>query len=145
MPDTHATHEPTLDDIKQEVLRRSEKRLQPFNHVHHHDVEKIVAALKSLDKDHWAELWYQVGLEYEKQGDDHEKTGEGKSYDGVVLFIPSPLVDVAEEMPEGQRAKYLDPARRVFQAQRKEQWGSPGDKRYDAYCRWLLRAAREFE
>ena len=47
MPDTHATREPTLDEIKKEVLRRSEKRLQPFNHVHHQDVEKIVAALKS--------------------------------------------------------------------------------------------------
>ena len=78
MPDTPAVPERTLDEVKQEVLRRSGKRLQPFGHVHHNDVEKIVAALTSLDKDHWAGLWSEVGLEYEERGDALEKAGEGK-------------------------------------------------------------------
>lgn len=78
MPDTHIVQERTLDEIKQEVLRRSGKRLQPFNHVHHADVERIVQSLASLDKDHWAEAWYKVGLEYEKRGDELGKAGDRK-------------------------------------------------------------------
>ena len=78
MPDMHIVQEPTLNEIKQEVLRRSGKRLQPFNHVHQEDVQEIVARLTSLDKDHWAGLWSEVGLQYEKRGDELEKAGEGK-------------------------------------------------------------------
>jgi dienelactone hydrolase len=78
MPDTHIVREPTLDEIKQEVLRRSGKRLQPFSHVHQEDVEKIVARLGSLDRDHWAALWSEMGLSYEKNGDELEKAGDGK-------------------------------------------------------------------
>ena len=78
MPDMPAAQERTLDEIKQEVLRRSGKGLQPFNHVLPQDVEKVVASLASLDKDHWAELWCKVGLEYEKKGDDLAKAGDTK-------------------------------------------------------------------
>ena len=78
MPDTHVVQERTLDEIRKEVLRRSEKRLQPFNHVLREDVENIVKALTSMDKDHWAEQWYKVGLEYEKKGDELEKAGDEK-------------------------------------------------------------------
>lgn len=79
MPDAPVVHEPTLEEIKKEVLRRSEKRLQPFNHVLQPDVEKIVASLASLDKDHWAEQWCRVGLEYEKRGDELAQGGDAKN------------------------------------------------------------------
>ena len=75
--DTTAVREKTLDEIKQEVLRRSEKSLSPFNHVSHADAKAVVAALKSLDKDHWAEEWSRVGLPYEAKGDELEKKGAG--------------------------------------------------------------------
>jgi esterase FrsA len=78
MPDTHIVREPTLDEIKKEVLRRAGKRLQPFNHVLQQDVEKVVASLASLDKDHWAEQWCRVGLEYEKKGDVLANAGDAK-------------------------------------------------------------------
>jgi len=78
VPDTHVVHERTLDEIRKEILRRSEKRLQPFNHVLREDVETIGKALTSLDKDHWAEQWYKVGLEYEKKAEKLEKAGDKK-------------------------------------------------------------------
>ena len=78
MPDTQTAREPTLDEIKQEVLRRSGKRLQPFNHVRQQDVENVVASLTSLDKDHWAAQWCKVGMEYEKQGDALASAGDAK-------------------------------------------------------------------
>jgi esterase FrsA len=62
--------EKTLDEIKQEVLRRAAKRLSPFNHVRLEDAERVVASLTSLDRDHWAEEWCKAGLPYEAEGDD---------------------------------------------------------------------------
>ena len=34
-----------------------------------------MAALKSLDKDHWAEEWSKIGLGYEAKGDERAKAG----------------------------------------------------------------------
>jgi pimeloyl-ACP methyl ester carboxylesterase len=62
--------EKTLDEIKQEVLRRSEKHLSPFGHARREDVEGVVRALKSLERDHWAEEWCKAGLAYEAKGDE---------------------------------------------------------------------------
>lgn len=59
-----------LDEIKQEVLRRTEKRINPFGHVRREDVEGILKSLASLDRDHWAEHWSKVGLTYEAKGDE---------------------------------------------------------------------------
>ena len=69
-----ANNEPTgaqvrsLDEVKQEVLRRAGK-INPFNHIRPDDAKRIVASLTSLDRDHWAETWCKVGLDYEAQGD----------------------------------------------------------------------------
>ena len=68
--DTTATREKTLDEIKQEVLRRAEKRLSPFSHVRLEDAATVVKSLQSLDRDHWAEEWCKVGLPYEARGDE---------------------------------------------------------------------------
>lgn len=65
-----AVREKTLDEIKQEVLRRSEKRLSPFNHVRLEDAATVVKSLRSLDRDHWAEEWCKVGLPFEARGDE---------------------------------------------------------------------------
>lgn len=78
MPDTPVVQERTLEEIRKEVLRRSGKRLQPFNHVLEADVGKVVASLASLDKDHWAAEWCKVGLEYEKKGDALAGAGDSK-------------------------------------------------------------------
>jgi pimeloyl-ACP methyl ester carboxylesterase len=62
--------EKTLDEIKAEILRRSEKHLSPFGHVRLEDARAVAQALKSLDRDHWAEEWCKTGLPYEAKGDE---------------------------------------------------------------------------
>jgi len=76
MPDTH-TGERTLDDIKREVQRRTEKRINPFGHVLRDDVDDVLSFLTSLDGDHWAERWSVVGLRYEARGDALAAKGGG--------------------------------------------------------------------
>ena len=68
----------SLDDVKKEVLRRAGK-INPFNHIRPADAQRIVASLTSLDRDHWAQTWCKVGLDYEAQGDAlREKGASGK-------------------------------------------------------------------
>ena len=73
--DTTAAREKTLSEIQQEVLRRAEKRLSPFNHVRLEDAQAVVKSLTSLDKDHWAAEWSKVGLPYEAKGDELASRG----------------------------------------------------------------------
>ena len=70
-----ASRPKTLDEIKQDVLRRAEKHLSPFNHVRLEDAERAVATLTSLDRDQWAEAWCRVGLPYEAKGDELARRG----------------------------------------------------------------------
>lgn len=81
------------------------------------------------------------GFYYDYSVDSSKKSGDGASYDGVVLWIPSALVEVAAEMPEERREKYLGPARTVFQKQMQQDWSKPSQPHFH---KWLLRAAREF-
>ena len=64
-----STAGPSLEDIKKEVLRRAGNRISPFEGIKKEDAERVVGALTSLDRDHWAELWSKLGHEYEAQGD----------------------------------------------------------------------------
>ncbi len=85
------------------------------------------------------------GFFYDFSCESKNKHGEGDSIDGVVIWIPSALVEVAAEMPEAERAKYLEPAKQVFQRQAANDWGKPSSTKYDEYYKWMLRAAREFQ
>jgi pimeloyl-ACP methyl ester carboxylesterase len=78
--------EKTLDEIRQEVLRRAEKRLSPFNHVRLEDARAVAQALKSLDRDHWAEEWCRVGLPYEAQGDALAQRQAGRKEIGEAYY-----------------------------------------------------------
>jgi pimeloyl-ACP methyl ester carboxylesterase len=62
------SRERTLDEVKAEFMRRAGK-LNPFEDIKREDAERVMAALKSLDKDHWAEEWSKIGLGYEATGD----------------------------------------------------------------------------
>jgi len=68
------SRERTLDEVKAEFMRRAGK-LNPFEDIKRGDAEKVMAALKSLDKDHWAEEWSKIGLGYETKGDAAAKAG----------------------------------------------------------------------
>ena len=70
------SRERTLDEVKAEFMRRAGK-LNPFEDIKREDAETVMAALKSLDKDHWAEEWSKIGLAYEAKGDAAAKAGAG--------------------------------------------------------------------
>jgi len=78
--------ERTLDEVKKEVLRRAAHH-SPFEGVRRDDVEKIVAGLKNLDRDHWAEQWSKVGLDYEASGDALAKQGADGKRIGDTYFL----------------------------------------------------------
>lgn len=61
---------PSLEDIKKEVLRRAGGRISPFEAIRKEDAERVVGALTSLDRDHWAELWSKLGQEHEARADE---------------------------------------------------------------------------
>lgn len=59
----------TLDEVKTEVLRRSAAHLSPFEQIRHDDATRLMAALKTLDRDEWAAAWSTAGHDYEAQAD----------------------------------------------------------------------------
>jgi dienelactone hydrolase len=84
--DTGATG-PSLADIKKEVLRRAGGHLNPFEAIRKEDAEKVMGALTSLDRDHWAELWSKLGHEYEAEGDTLAASGADPHKTGEAYFL----------------------------------------------------------
>src|SRR5215475_5413029 len=68
------SRERTLDEVKAEFMRRA-GRLNPFEDIKREDAERVMAALKNLDKDHWAQEWSKIGLGYEAKCDERAKAG----------------------------------------------------------------------
>ena len=68
------SRERTLDEVKAEFMRRAGK-LNPFEDIKREDAERVMAALKNLDKDHWADEWSKIGHGYEAKGDAAAKAG----------------------------------------------------------------------
>ena len=50
-------------------------RLNPFEDIRRDDAERVMKALQSLDKDHWAEEWSKIGLGYEEKADARAGAG----------------------------------------------------------------------
>ena len=65
-----AAKELTLDQVKQEILRRTADNAPPFDHLVKADVQNVLASLTSLDPDHWGEQWCKAGLAHEAKGDE---------------------------------------------------------------------------
>ena len=78
--------EPTLDEVKQEILRRV-GHVGPFVGVQRDDVEGIVKSLVSLDRDHWAQEWCKVGLAHEARGETLLKQGAGEPQVRDAFFL----------------------------------------------------------
>jgi esterase FrsA len=66
----------SLADIKQEVVRRA-GRINPFEGIRREDAEPVLAAISSLDRDHWAQVWCEAGLAMEAQADARARQGAG--------------------------------------------------------------------
>ena len=76
-PRPAGARERTLDEVKAEVLRRA-GRFNPVESIRPQDAAAVMAALTSLDRDHWAEQWCKIGLAYEAKGDAHAKAGAAR-------------------------------------------------------------------
>lgn len=59
----------SLDELKQETIRRAERNLGPIAGVKADDAREAMASLKSLEPDEWAAAWSRVGERYFAQGD----------------------------------------------------------------------------
>jgi len=70
--------ERTLDQVKAEILRRA-GRNSPLEHITAADAQAAVAALQSLDRDHWAAVWCDIGLRHEAEGDALLRQGAAES------------------------------------------------------------------
>jgi esterase FrsA len=73
-PKVSSARERSLEEVKAEFMRRA-GRLNPFEDIKREDAERVMTALKSLDKDHWGEEWSKLGLEYEEKGDERAAAG----------------------------------------------------------------------
>ncbi len=73
-PQPTGSRERSLEEVKAEFMRRA-GRLNPFEDIRRDDAERVLAAIKTLDKDHWAEEWSKLGLAYEKDGDARAAAG----------------------------------------------------------------------
>jgi esterase FrsA len=78
------SRERSLDEVKAEFMRRV-GRLSPFEEIRRDDAERVMSALKSLDKDEWAAEWSKVGLGYEEKADARAKDGAKDGAAGAEL------------------------------------------------------------
>jgi len=59
----------SLDELKQETIRRAERNLNPIGGVKPEDAREAMASLKSLEPDEWAAAWSRIGERYFARGD----------------------------------------------------------------------------
>ena len=59
----------TLDELKQETLRRAERSMGPIAGIKAADAREAMASLTSLEPDEWAAAWSRIGERYFAQGD----------------------------------------------------------------------------
>ena len=110
----------SLDEVKKEVMRRAGK-INPFGHIRPDDARRIVASLQSLDRDHWAETWCNVGLDYEAQADARAKAGAGGKELADLYFLASDYCRVGRypvANTPGKKKAYEDSVRMYRKAAR---------------------------
>jgi pimeloyl-ACP methyl ester carboxylesterase len=59
----------TLDELKQETIRRAERNMGPIAGVKAEDAREAMASLASLEPDEWAAAWSRIGERHFAQGD----------------------------------------------------------------------------
>ena len=59
----------TLDELKQETVRRAERNIVPLSGIKAEDAREAMAALKSLEPDDWAAAWSAIGERYLARGE----------------------------------------------------------------------------
>ena len=82
-----SAQERTLDDVKRDVQRRVAQRQPPFDDVRAEDVERVLVALTTLDKDEWGKRWCEAGLAHERRGDELLAKGAGAKEIGEAYYL----------------------------------------------------------
>jgi esterase FrsA len=82
-----SAQERTLEDVKRDIRRRVADHRPPFDDVRADEVEKVVAALTSLDKDEWGKRWCDVGRAHEQRGDALLKQGARPKEIGEAYYL----------------------------------------------------------
>src|SRR3982751_3492287 len=59
----------TLDELKQETVRRAERNIVPLTGIKAEDAREAMAQLNSLEPDDWAAAWSRIGERYFARGD----------------------------------------------------------------------------
>jgi len=59
----------TLDELKQETVRRAERNIVPLTGIKADDAREAMESLKSLEPDDWAAAWSRIGERYFERGD----------------------------------------------------------------------------
>ncbi len=59
----------SLEELKQETVRRAERNLNPIGGVKAEDAREAMAGLKSLEPDEWAAAWSRIGERYFARGE----------------------------------------------------------------------------
>src|SRR5690348_6031497 len=59
----------TLDELKQETVRRAERNIVPLTGIKAADAREAMANLSSLEPDDWAAAWSRIGERYFASGD----------------------------------------------------------------------------
>ena len=71
------SRERTLHEVKTEFMRRAGK-LNPFEDIKPEDAERVMAALKNLDKDHWARSGAKSGTAMRRKAMPRPKPAQGQ-------------------------------------------------------------------
>src|SRR5690606_14833633 len=69
----------SLEELKQEILHRAHG--EGWRGVRPEDAERGVAELKSLERDHWAEVWSNIGEEYYARAKRQERSNPAQARD----------------------------------------------------------------
>jgi esterase/lipase len=73
-----AAQERTLEELKEEILRRAQRNQHPISEVKLEDVKIFLSRLTSNDPDLWAREWSRIAEPYEKNGDELFRAGMKK-------------------------------------------------------------------
>ena len=108
--------EHTLDEIKQEILRRVDANEAPFDGLLRGDVNEVLNSLTSLDPDMWGQLWCKPGLAHEARGNELLKKGGDAKEIGREYYVAYGYCHVGRypaATSPAKRQSYLD-AMRMF-------------------------------
>jgi len=89
----------TLDELKQEIQARADRRAYPVSQLDPAEVREALANLKSQERDHWAAVWSAIGdrhLAKAKSLEATDKPAAVKAYEHAMeyyLFARFPLED----------------------------------------------------